>query len=308
MQIASVGIRQITQPTFKGVWQQISQNANEEELKKNSLWHSNSSADRTLGSYHMDVKRQAYYAAPMEFINDSIKENADFVVYDNEPYYPQFKELEQNYLGHNRKNLREDIENVREYHYRREMGGHANVEEAKYQQWQAAECTALYDKAGDARYRKELIEDEMDIISKNIATKEKQIIAKKAELQAKEALQISIKKTISELVKKSYAYNKINTCIENAQIRDEQEDKFVQYQRKYISEQLEQEKAKLRNNAADIKQIKKLLEELPQRIEGLGQEAAKKSELRERIISCELKPMLETMKQFYLKQLKVMIK
>lgn len=76
----------LSKPNFKG---QFAYNYNESTLKNNKLWQKNSSVEQTLGAYHVNKTSQAYFADPMEPISDAIKERADYIVYDNEPAYPE---------------------------------------------------------------------------------------------------------------------------------------------------------------------------------------------------------------------------
>ncbi len=169
------------QPNFNGKYVSIRHGGDLTQLPE---WHKNSYAETTLGAYHADQKNRVYFADPMEPISDNIKENADKIIYDNEPSYPDVnKEVSRNYFGAERKNYKNDFEEVRQYYYRREMGGFASVEEAKYQQWQAAECARLYDKGGHYRYVKEAAEDEIKLLEndkaqmlKGLTTAEQELI------------------------------------------------------------------------------------------------------------------------------------
>ena len=185
--------------TFKGQTTDYSIYYGKDDLKKNSFWHKNSSVESTVGSHHTNYTGKVYFASPMEYVNDRIKDSVDYVVYDNEPSYPAIEEVEKNYVGKLRKNFREDFEEVREYYYRREMGGYANVEEAKNKQKQAAECTGFYDRAGDARYRKETLEDRVSAIDESIKTKEKEITNLSGRIEQKNK-----EKNILETKKENY--------------------------------------------------------------------------------------------------------
>lgn len=96
----------LSKPNFKG---QFAYNYNESTLKNNKLWQKNSSVEQTLGAYHVNKTSQAYFADPMEPISDAIKERADYIVYDNEPAYPEIDEVSKNYFGTQRKNYRDDF-------------------------------------------------------------------------------------------------------------------------------------------------------------------------------------------------------
>ena len=90
----------LSKPNFKG---QFAYNYNESTLKNNKLWQKNSSVEQTLGAYHVNKTSQAYFADPMEPISDAIKEKVDYVVYDNEPAYPEIDEVSKNYSEHKEK-------------------------------------------------------------------------------------------------------------------------------------------------------------------------------------------------------------
>lgn len=179
-------------------------------------WHKNSSVETTLGAYHDEPKNKVYFASPMEPIGDNIKENVDKVIYDNEPSYPDVnKEVSRNYFGNERKDYKKDFEEVREYYYRREMGGFANVDEAKYQQWQAAECSRLYDKGGHLRYVKEKSED---IVKAHIEYNEanyKDLQAVNDELKNQENLRAKLEEHIENLNKMQKPYVAVKLAAES---------------------------------------------------------------------------------------------
>lgn len=199
--------------SFKG---RFVYNYNESTLKNSEYWQKNSSVEDTLGSYHSNRTQKAYYADPMEKVSDRIKEQADFIVYDNEPAYPHLDEVKENYLGTLRRNFREAFEEVRLYFYRREMGGHANVEEAKAKQKEAAELTGFYDRAGDLRYKKETTEDEI----KNLQTQKARLKASLAEVDKKLlnvlATKAHINKHIDNLTKLKKPYEELISISEES--------------------------------------------------------------------------------------------
>ncbi len=208
----------LSKPNFKG---QFAYNYNESTLKNNKLWQKNSSVEQTLGAYHVNKTSQAYFADPLEPISDAIKEKADYIVYDNEPAYPEINEVSKNYFGTQRKNYRDDFEEVRQYYYRREMGGFADKADAKYQQWQAAECTRMYDNAGDLRYKKETAEDEV----KNLSTKKEKILSgisnTEQELRAQQDLKVNIDKHITDLEKLEKPYKELGQLASDGAINEQ---------------------------------------------------------------------------------------
>ena len=204
---------------FRGKYVNIK---NSDDIKKDENWHKSSTIEQTLNSYHSNVKNKVYFASPMEFISDKIKEEADYIVYDNEPKYPDVNnEVSKNYFGTERKNYKDDFEEIRKYYYRREMGGFANVEEAKYQQWQAAECARMYDKGGHLRYVKEQAEDNIKKIeSENIKINES-LKAANSELNSQKDIQTQLDKHISNLEGIKKPYQELVTLSEQASM-DEQ--------------------------------------------------------------------------------------
>ena len=77
-------------------------------------WHEDSSIEQTLDSYHADRKGKIYFADPMEPISDAKKMEVDFVIYDNEPAYPDVnEEISKNYFGTERVNYRKNFEKIR---------------------------------------------------------------------------------------------------------------------------------------------------------------------------------------------------
>lgn len=210
----------ITKPNFKG---EFCYNYNESTLKQNPLWNTNSSSEETLGSYHANKTNLAYFASPMEPISDSIKEKADFIVYDNEPTYPDINEVRENYLGTLRKNFKNFFEDVRLYFYRREMGGFANKQDAQYRQWQAAECTRMYDAAGDLRYKKETAENTIKNLELDKYKKSTDLNISERELAAQEQMQERIDKHIETLRKLEQPYQELGTILDEEGIKNEQE-------------------------------------------------------------------------------------
>ena len=203
MKIFSINNSTLNQ-NFRGKYAYIK---SDDDVTKLSGWHKNSYAETTLGAFHDEPKNMVYFASPMEPIDDTIKENVDKVIYDNEPSYPDVnKEVSRNYFGNERKDYKKDFEEVREYYYRREMGGFANTDDAKYQQWQAAECSRLYDKGGHLRYVKEQAEDNIkQLENENIQIKEG-IKAAQEELESQVGVSSKIETQLSNIdtLKKTY--------------------------------------------------------------------------------------------------------
>ena len=170
-------------------------------LKTHPDFHRFSSIEETINAFHTGVKNKVYFADPMENVPGTLKEKVDFVVYDNEPSYPALEDIKKNYLEHNRTNYREYFEDIRNYYYRREMGGHANIEEAKENQRKAAAFTRLYDDAGDLRYKKESTEDRIKALLKEKENIKAGIENTEQEIKIQKELSINAQKEYDNLKK-----------------------------------------------------------------------------------------------------------
>jgi len=115
-------------------------------LSGNEKYYPNSSIEKTLDTFHLNRTGKIYFADPMEQVSEKQKKEVDYVVYDNEPSYPNInEEVKKTYLTKTDENYRSRFEQIRDYFYRREMGGFANTDDAKKEQWKAAECIRIFD-------------------------------------------------------------------------------------------------------------------------------------------------------------------
>ena len=155
----------------------------EPNLTGMGYWHPNSALEATIGAFHTRPRNKIYVADPMEPVRDEIKQMVDYIVYDHEPLYPRIEDVEKNYLEKLRINFRKKFAEIRDYFYRREMGGFANIDEAKFCQWQAAECIRMYDEAGHYRFEKERAEDRIATLNREVQQINESLPKKKEELQ-----------------------------------------------------------------------------------------------------------------------------
>ena len=288
--------------SFKGVTE--SGKYNDWTLRNSSNWHKNSSVDRTLGSYHANPTYKAYFADPMEKVSDFIKENVDYVVYDNEPSYPDVnKEVSQNYFGTQRKNYKEDFEEIRQYYYRREMGGHADKAEAQYQQWQAAECVRLYDKAGDLRYKKETTEDEIKALEREIKyATESDLPRSKGALVTERQLEKTLNNNLDTYNKKDAKYGELKKIIEEgAKVSSEEEKTFVNAQINNLKRNIASTQKELKDCQARIKKLESYIQGFPAWLEKMNQKIKTKQSAIEGF-KAKLIPLFDELKNFYAKQ------
>lgn len=302
MKISPISITNFSKMSFKGQEVYYSRYEGANSLKNSPYWHKNSSIDKMLGSYHSNQTWKAYYADPLEPIDDVIRDRVDYIIYDNEPSYPRIEDVETNYLGKNRTNYRNDFEEVRNYYYRREMAGHANKSEAQYQQWQAAECTGFYDRAGNARFRKEKLEDGIENINRAIQEKEKENL----ELIASAGKSEDEKKLL-EMKQKNYQaknekYSELDKLAKETIDRDKQEINFIASQIENIKNNIRKCQDKIKICSENIKYCQKKIASNRKDIEILNRDKKTKTNLISEIIEKELKPMFNSLKEFYVKQ------
>ena len=199
----------------------LSKTLSYDNIRKMPEYHPSSTIETTIGWNHKIPRERVYFAEPMEPVSEALKRNVDYVVYDNEPKYPELEDIRKNYLEHNRTNYREKFEEIREYFYRREMGGFANVEEAKDGQRKAAECTGFYDRAGDLRYKKETTEDEILKLKRLNESIQQGIGSTEKEITSQQLLKKTLEKHIENLEKTKTPYNEFKKAVQNASLNED---------------------------------------------------------------------------------------
>jgi len=117
-------------------------------IQMSPSFHPDSSIERTLGIQHQNRTGKIYFADPMEPISEEQKKSFDYIVYDNEPLFPDIEnDIAKAYFESTIKNIRQQFINIQEYFQRREQAGWADKQHAKDQQWKASQCLVMYDKA-----------------------------------------------------------------------------------------------------------------------------------------------------------------
>lgn len=285
-------------PSFQGVTTDYKVYLGKDDLKNNSYWHKNSSVENAVGAFHANYTGKAYFAAPMEYVGDAIKDKVDFVVYDNEPAYPALREVKENYTGELRKDFKKDFEEVREYFYRREMGGFANVEEAKARQTEAAELTGFYDRAGDARYRKETLEDNVAKLNTQISEKEKEIKTLGESLNETIAHKEILEQKHENYVQKDVKYGELKKLAAQTIDKDKNEVDFVNSQINKMKEKIAECKKGIQNCINAIDKINQNLVTKKAEKIALEQEKSKKKVQIRNIIDKELTPKFNELLEF----------
>ena len=266
-------------------------------------FHSNSSVEENLGKYHSNKTGKIYFADPMEPVSNELKHEADYIVYDNEPAYPDVNnEISKNYFGTERVNYREQFENIRDYFYRREQAGWADKAEAQYQQWQAAECINLYDKAGDLRYQKETLEDEVSNANDKIKQTENSISLTKDLITEKEAVLKSIEQKIPDLEAKENAYKTFKSEIDKDNgLNTEAEKDFVAIGLASVTAILANNKELLASLQGKIENLKIRLGRLEGNLAGY-ENVVKTNTPKIEEVKAKLIPLFDELKHFYQRQ------
>ena len=149
----------------------------------------NSTIEKTLGNFHSKRLFNVYFADPLEYIDDEMRKKYDYIIYDNEPKYPNPDEISKTYFFEGYKDYQKDFEEIRDYYYRLEMAdrktlsalesnnaGKLSVAElnekiayykdritkSQYQQWQAQECLNKYNSAKDLINKKDRVASDIN--------------------------------------------------------------------------------------------------------------------------------------------------
>lgn len=288
--------------SFKGRIMDYNTRIGKSDLMNNSYWQKNSSVEDTLGSFRNSTSGKVYFADPLEKVSDAIKESVDYVVYDNEPSYPDVnEEVSKNYFGTLRKNFKNDFEDVRMYYYRREMGGFADKAEAEYQQWQAAECVRLYDKGGALRYQKEAAEDEIAKLKGKIDTEYGIFNNTKAELSELLNKKGDADNRIYYLSQKNRMYKALQPLTENPLNEDKNEKALVESQIKNIKSDIDKYQKLSADYAKKIKNAEEYISRFPGIIKKFEMEIQNNMKSIEGI-KARLIPLFDELKNFYVKQ------
>ena len=296
----------------------------------------NASVEKTLGVFHTVPTGAVYYADPLEGIADSLREKVDYVVYDNEPKYPNVDgEVYDNYFREKRVDYGKKFAEIRDYYYRLEMADakeadrqrknilagidvdkskekldyyNDRIAKSKYQQWQAEECIGFYKKGDWLRGQKEWLEDDIKKVENEIRLNQEELPIREktlAETSAKKQKENAIHDLLEskeKFYRKTISVNK--KLIEN---NPGNEDIY----RKEISD-VEDLLRKLTNESnlkttslwqmeAKIQECKKFISTFPRRIAEMRKQI-KANEVQIEQVKAKLTPIFNELKEFYTKQ------
>jgi len=160
-------------------------------VKKHS--YPNAGVEETIGKLHDNITCRVYVADPGEVVNDLIKLQHDYIVYDYEPDYPNIRE---NYY---QENINKGFQNVKEYLQRlesvelRSASGTEKDKKVLQQRLKKLhtrlkvvdECSKIYDEGAELREKKSALERKMDARKFRIAEMEAVLPKYSKELERK---------------------------------------------------------------------------------------------------------------------------
>ena len=117
----------------------------------------------TVGKFRKNPSGKIYYADPLEVVSDKIRENVDFVVYDDEPKFPDINnDISKLYFYNPERDYYDEIDKFRQYFYRLEMSESKTVAGYEQQYWNNNKSEAIREKidyhrthVADAKYNQE---------------------------------------------------------------------------------------------------------------------------------------------------------
>ena len=249
MKVVSInGINNAKNFAFKGMLvEETSRSYGYPETHLNAALKTGRRYEKTLGSYHTDEKYKIYYADPLEKVSDAIKDQVDYVFYDDEPRFPDIeKEVSTRYFYEPKpfqENYGDSMNEYRKYFYRMEMSDakHANhyenllrsdidindskekldyyrarIADAKYNQETAAGCMDIYGEASEKIGQKDNIYRRICDLKGAISAHEADIPLVDKELEQRTELENILKTKISNLKSRENAYKKIQTALTKA--------------------------------------------------------------------------------------------
>jgi predicted nucleic acid-binding Zn-ribbon protein len=119
--------------------------------------------EETIGKFHNDITYKIYYADPKEVVDNGIKHSHDYIVYDNEPLFP---DLRKKFFSPQYGNLDNEFKVVYDYFKRMEgvVTKKSDVDFARKNQVLADSCRKIFEESADLRKEQEAIIN--DILSK----------------------------------------------------------------------------------------------------------------------------------------------
>lgn len=258
-----------------------------EFVKKHSYPTAN--IEETIGKIHDNRTYRIYVTDPTEVVNDAIKQNHDYIVYDVEPAFPEvrvFMDIEQEQIN-------KGFRNISEYYQRLEndglsRGNHHIVNLSKIKQRITDLCLKMVDESSDLRAEKLEAENKLRVRQKRIQEieanipeyhkdleiKQNKLIVAEQTLKKKEQvlsnwqykqklLQDKQKKNPNEINKVNYYAERNQIAVSNIKSRIEDYKSRIEFIENYISKapsKIEFYQGEIRNLQRRIAEINKLMQ------------------------------------------------
>ena len=206
--------------------------------------------EKTLGGFHNNITGKIYYTDPLEKVNDNLREMVDYVVYDDEPKFPDINnEVSKLYFGTDgdQWEIKKRFKDSKDYFYRLEMADSktvgeyeqkvwnnidkenstrnaeyfkAHVNDAKYNQETIANCEAIFKESDDLRYKKDNIASEISSIKNSIRHCEADIPRAEMELNHRTEIDKMLTEKIKNLQERKNNYTKILEQLDTNKTKD----------------------------------------------------------------------------------------
>ena len=241
-----------SKPAFKGYI--VEEKGHYYGTPKTHKWaaeHTGRRMEKTLDSFHKNITGKIYYADPLEKVNDNLREMVDYVVYDDEPKFPDINhEVSKLYFGTDgdRWEIQKRFKDSKDYFYRLEMADSktvgeyeqkawndfdrensrrnaeyfkAHVNDAKYNQETIANCEAILQESDGLRYKKNRLAYEIGNIKDSIKHSEADIPRAEMELNHRTEIDKMLAEKIQKLQERKANYAKIFEQLNKSQTQDE---------------------------------------------------------------------------------------
>ena len=230
-----------SKPVFSGYTVEDKSYSGYPETHLSAAMRTNRRYEKTLGTFHDDAKNRIYYADPLEHINDELRENVDYIFYDDEPAFPDINnEVSKAYFSEHKPfgmsefdTYKKAIDDYKQYFYRMEMADskfvryyaekpenkvnaqdfkekidyyNARIADSKYNQETAAGCIGILDEAEGKIDYKNKLEGNIAGLSHAITQRSKEIPKTEKELEQRTQLENILSKRLKNLDKRRKIY------------------------------------------------------------------------------------------------------
>lgn len=221
--------------------------------------------EETIGKHHNNTTYKVYIADPNEIVAKSIKCSHDYIVYDNEPAFP---DIRKKYYSPNYGNLDKEFQYICDYFNRMENSSQKPIEDvnAKIKQQLAIDCKKIFDESAELRKEKEELQEKIKIKSEKI----KAIISNVADYKKSLAVKMS---TLPRYKNSLLAKERRLSSLEDKRIKlkdkvkvPEEKLEFVNENINSLKECMEVLKIKVKNYEFKMNYWKNFIENAPKQI------------------------------------------